>query len=100
MNVSLIQFNVIFSHSFLIENAASVYGEQKRLEPMPAERKAKWRKEIDWLLSVTDYVVEMVPTQQKSKDGSQMEVTLSLSLLDEDPLISHDVMRKCINRSP
>ncbi|QCE08966.1 hypothetical protein DEO72_LG10g185 [Vigna unguiculata] len=54
--------------------AASIYGEQKRLEPMPAERKAKWKKEIDWLLSVTDYVVEMVPSQQKSKDGSSMEI--------------------------
>ncbi|KAI9109549.1 hypothetical protein K1719_019603 [Acacia pycnantha] len=54
--------------------AASIFGEQRRLEPMPAERKARWRKEIDWLLSVTDYVVEMVPSQQKSKDGSSMEV--------------------------
>ncbi|XP_020207727.1 rop guanine nucleotide exchange factor 12 [Cajanus cajan] len=54
--------------------AASIYGEQKRLEPMPAERKAKWKKEIDWLLSVTDYVVEMVPSQQKSKDGTNMEI--------------------------
>ena len=25
--------------------AASVFGEQRRLEPMPAERKARWRKE-------------------------------------------------------
>ncbi|KOM44515.1 hypothetical protein LR48_Vigan05g212000 [Vigna angularis] len=56
--------------------AASIYGEQKRLEPMPAERKAKWKKEIDWLLSVTDYVVEMVPSQQKSKDGTNMEECL------------------------
>ncbi|CAJ2656131.1 unnamed protein product [Trifolium pratense] len=54
--------------------AASVFGEQRRLEPMPPERKARWRKEIDWLLSVTDYVVEMVPTQQKGKDGSSMEI--------------------------
>ena len=54
--------------------AASIFGEQKRLEPMPAERKARWRKEIDLLLSVTDYIVEMVPSQQKSKDGSQMEI--------------------------
>ncbi|KAK7271919.1 hypothetical protein RJT34_28193 [Clitoria ternatea] len=54
--------------------AASIFGEQRRLEPMPAERKAKWRKEIDWLLSVTDYVVEMVPSQQKGKDGTQMEI--------------------------
>lgn len=44
---------------------------------MPVERKGKWRKEIDLLLSVTDYVVEMVPSQQKNKDGTQMEVNNS-----------------------
>ncbi|XP_027344561.1 rop guanine nucleotide exchange factor 12-like isoform X2 [Abrus precatorius] len=54
--------------------AAAVFGEQKRLEPMQPERKARWRKEIDWLLSVTDYIVEMVPVQQKNKDGSTMEI--------------------------
>ncbi|XP_057432725.1 rop guanine nucleotide exchange factor 12-like [Lotus japonicus] len=54
--------------------AAAVFCEQKCLEPMLPERKARWRKEIDWLLSVTDYVVEMVHTQQKSKDGSSMEI--------------------------
>lgn len=48
---------------------------------MPAERKAKWRKEIECLLSVTDHIVEFVPSQQKNKDGIYMEViTLSLSL--------------------
>lgn len=61
---------------FFFENAASVFGEQKRLEPMPADRKAKWRREIDWLLSVTDHVVEFVPSKQISKDGTSMEVTL------------------------
>ncbi|RWW78387.1 hypothetical protein BHE74_00013393, partial [Ensete ventricosum] len=55
---------------------ASVFSEQRRLEPMPAERKARWRKEIDWLLSVTDHIVELVPSQQTSKDGSNMEVIL------------------------
>lgn len=50
---------------------------------MSVERKARWRKEIDLLLSVTDYVVEFVPSQQKSKDGTNMDVTtlFSLSLL-------------------
>ncbi|KAK2971179.1 hypothetical protein RJ640_008603 [Escallonia rubra] len=37
--------------------AASVFGEQWRLEPMSAERKARWRREIDWLLSVTDHII-------------------------------------------
>ncbi|XP_077228931.1 rho guanine nucleotide exchange factor 8-like [Tasmannia lanceolata] len=57
--------------------AASVFGEQWRLEPMSAERKARWRKEIDWLLSVTDHIVEFVPSQQKSKDGTNMEIMVT-----------------------
>ncbi|KAH7865361.1 hypothetical protein Vadar_005644 [Vaccinium darrowii] len=54
--------------------SASIFGEQKRLEPMAPDRKAKWRREIDWLLSVTDQIVEMVPSKQKSKDGTNMEI--------------------------
>ncbi|KAI7985436.1 Rop guanine nucleotide exchange factor 12 [Camellia lanceoleosa] len=54
--------------------AASVFGEQRRLEPMAPERKARWRKEIDWLLSVTDHIVEFVPSKQKNKDGTHMEI--------------------------
>ncbi|XP_006646196.1 rop guanine nucleotide exchange factor 9 [Oryza brachyantha] len=54
--------------------AASVFGEQRRLEPMGADRRARWNKEIDWLLSVTDHIVEFVPTQQASTDGTSMEV--------------------------
>jgi len=42
---------------------------------MPPERKARWRKEVDWLLSVTDYIVELVPSQQQAPDGSFFEVT-------------------------
>ncbi|KAK7314458.1 hypothetical protein VNO77_32982 [Canavalia gladiata] len=54
--------------------AASVFGEQSKLEPMSSERKARWRKEIEWLLSVSDHIVEFVPSQQISKDGSSMEI--------------------------
>ncbi|EEF48239.1 conserved hypothetical protein [Ricinus communis] len=53
--------------------AASVFGEQKRLEPMSPETKIRWRKEIDWLLSVTDHIVEFVPSQQ-SNNGINMEI--------------------------
>ena len=42
---------------------------------MAPETKARWRKEVDWLLSVTDYIVELVPSQQQMPDGSMMEVT-------------------------
>ncbi|CAA0837262.1 Rho guanine nucleotide exchange factor 8 [Striga hermonthica] len=54
--------------------AASAFGEQKRLEPMAPDTKARWKKEIDWLLSVTDYIVEFAPTKQTSKDGVSMEI--------------------------
>ncbi|KAM5579053.1 rop guanine nucleotide exchange factor 12 [Rosa sericea] len=62
--------------------AASVFGEQTRLEPMSADRKARWRKEIDWLLSVTDYIVEFVASQQKNKDGSNMEIMVTRQRTD------------------
>ncbi|MQL91724.1 hypothetical protein Taro_024352 [Colocasia esculenta] len=57
--------------------AASVFGEQWRLEPMSAERKARWRREIDWLLSVTDHIVEFVPSQQTTKDGTCLEIMVT-----------------------
>ncbi|XP_074562032.1 rho guanine nucleotide exchange factor 8-like [Curcuma longa] len=57
--------------------AASVFSEQTRLEPMPDERKARWRREIDWLLSVTDHIVEFVPSRQTSKDGVTIEIMMT-----------------------
>ncbi|XP_042492433.1 rho guanine nucleotide exchange factor 8-like isoform X2 [Macadamia integrifolia] len=58
------------------KHSASVFGEQRRLEPMASERKGRWRKEIDWLLSVTDHIVEFVPSQQETKDGT-MEIMVT-----------------------
>ncbi|THU44748.1 hypothetical protein C4D60_Mb02t10620 [Musa balbisiana] len=57
--------------------AASVFGEQWRLEPMSEERKARWRKEVEWLLSVSDHIVEFVPSQQVSGDGKSMEIMIT-----------------------
>ncbi|KAI3763325.1 hypothetical protein L1987_53779 [Smallanthus sonchifolius] len=56
--------------------AASVFGEISRLEPMPAESKPRWRKEIDWLLSVTDHIVEFVPSKQNT-NGVTMEIMIT-----------------------
>ncbi|KAA8540405.1 hypothetical protein F0562_024676 [Nyssa sinensis] len=59
--------------------AASVFGEQKRLEPMSVDRKARWKKEIDWLLSVSDHIVELDNFKNQdefyygSKDGDESE---------------------------
>ncbi|KAI3711622.1 hypothetical protein L1987_70161 [Smallanthus sonchifolius] len=57
--------------------AASAFGEQHKLAPMAEDRKKRWRREVGWLLSVTDYIVEFVPSQQTSKDGSNMEVMMT-----------------------
>ncbi|KAJ9183947.1 hypothetical protein P3X46_007741 [Hevea brasiliensis] len=74
--------------------AASVFGEQKRLEPMNPERKTRWRREIDWLLSVTDHIVEFVPSQQ-SKDGINMEIMVTRQR--SDLLMNIPALRKLDN---
>ncbi|KAE8658150.1 Rop guanine nucleotide exchange factor 9 [Hibiscus syriacus] len=62
--------------------AASIFGEKGKLEPLALERKARWRKEMDWILSVTDHIVEFVPSKQTSKDGTNMEVMVTRQRAD------------------
>ncbi|CAD6271235.1 unnamed protein product [Miscanthus lutarioriparius] len=57
--------------------AASVFGEQRRLQPMAADQKSRWKKEIDWLLSVADHIVEFVPSQQVAENGTCMEIMIT-----------------------
>ncbi|KAK4752273.1 hypothetical protein SAY87_021071 [Trapa incisa] len=54
--------------------AVSVFGELWKLEPLPEERKRKWRREMDWLLSPTNYMVELVPTKQCGPNGCMLEI--------------------------
>ncbi|KAI8530881.1 hypothetical protein RHMOL_Rhmol11G0094300 [Rhododendron molle] len=53
--------------------AASIFGELWKLEPLPEDRKSKWRREMDWLLSPTNYMVELVPATQHGANGRTME---------------------------
>ncbi|WOH03561.1 hypothetical protein DCAR_0622960 [Daucus carota subsp. sativus] len=71
--------------------AASIFGEIARLEPMQPERKARWRKEMDWYLSVTDHIVEFVPTQQNN-NGVNMEVMTTRQR--SDLLVNVPALRK------
>ncbi|CAI9758984.1 unnamed protein product [Fraxinus pennsylvanica] len=57
--------------------ASSAFGEQSKLEPMSPEKKARWKKEVEWLLSITDHILEFVASQQKSKDGTSMEIMVT-----------------------
>lgn len=72
--------------------AASVFGEQRKLEPMAPDRKTRWKKEVDWLLAVTDYIVEFVPSQQVSKDGKNMEIMVTQQR--KDLLMNIPALRK------
>lgn len=59
---------------------------------MSAMRKERWKKEIEWLVSITDYIVEFVPSQQKTKDGSEMEIMVTQQR--RDLLLSIPALRK------
>lgn len=70
------------SSALAISNAitnlsASVFGELWRLEPLAHERKVRWRREMGWLLSVSDHIVEFVPSLQALPDGSTTEVMVT-----------------------
>ncbi|KAL0310387.1 UNVERIFIED_CONTAM: Rop guanine nucleotide exchange factor 14 [Sesamum calycinum] len=54
--------------------AASVFGELWKLEPLPEERKIKWKREMDWLLSPTNHMVELVPAKQNGTNGRTLEI--------------------------
>ena len=54
--------------------AAAVFGEQRKLEPMAPDRKGRWKKEVGWLLSVADHIVEFVAKKQVLDNGVEMEV--------------------------
>ncbi|KAL3686593.1 hypothetical protein R1sor_009167 [Riccia sorocarpa] len=56
--------------------SASVFGELWRLEPLAPERRTMWRREMEWLLCVSDHVVELVPSWQTFPDGSSLEVSV------------------------
>lgn len=58
------------------KNVASVFGQLWRLEPVAVDKKEMWRREMDWILSVTDHIVELIPSWQTLPDGSKLEVCI------------------------
>ncbi|KAM0922755.1 hypothetical protein ACQ4PT_005938 [Festuca glaucescens] len=55
---------------------ASIFGQLWRLEPLAPEKKDMWRREMQWLLCVSDHIVELVPTWQSFPDGARLEEIL------------------------
>ena len=71
----------------LFERVATVFGQLWRLEPLPSEKKEMWQREVEWLVSVSDYIVELMPSWQTFPDGSKLEVKLDwflISMLKSD----------------
>lgn len=56
---------------------ASVFGELWRLEPLALQKKVMWQREMEWLLSVSDSIVELVPSVQQFPGGGTYEVMVS-----------------------
>ncbi|XP_047983026.1 rop guanine nucleotide exchange factor 3-like [Salvia hispanica] len=56
---------------------ASVFGQQQRLEPLHHEKRMMWKREMNCLLSVCDYILEFRPSLQTLKDGTTLEVMAS-----------------------
>ncbi|XP_052175046.1 rop guanine nucleotide exchange factor 7-like [Diospyros lotus] len=56
---------------------ATLFGQLWRLEPLPPEKKSMWRREMEWLLCVSDHIVELIPSWQTFPDGSKLEVMTS-----------------------
>ena len=51
-----------------------MFGQNLRLEPLKPEKKSMWKREMDCLLSVCDYIVEFIPKSQNLQDGTVLEV--------------------------
>ncbi|CAB4269998.1 unnamed protein product [Prunus armeniaca] len=50
---------------------ATVFGQNLRLEPLNPEKKAMWKREMNCLLSVCDYMVELIPYPKICKMGQK-----------------------------
>jgi hypothetical protein len=53
---------------------ATIFGQLWRLEPLSSEKKEMWRREMEWILSVSDHIVELTPSTQTYPDGNKFEV--------------------------
>ncbi|KAK4804438.1 hypothetical protein SAY86_004255 [Trapa natans] len=57
--------------------SATVFGEVWKLEPLPQKKKSIWQREMEWLLCVSDLIIELVPLKQESPGGGTLEVMVT-----------------------
>ena len=54
-----------------------MFGELWKLEPLAPQKKAIWHREMDWLLCVSDSIVELTPSLQEFPGGGTFEVMVT-----------------------
>ncbi|KAF5747210.1 hypothetical protein HS088_TW06G01391 [Tripterygium wilfordii] len=57
--------------------SASVFGELWKLEPLAPQKKSMWYREMEWLLCVSDSIVELNPSLQEFPGGGTFEVMVT-----------------------
>ncbi|KAL5665036.1 hypothetical protein ACJX0J_025144, partial [Zea mays] len=57
-----------------VPSALALSNAVTNLAPMAPDTKERWKREVGWLLSVTDHIVEFVPTRHTSENGITMEI--------------------------
>lgn len=70
---------VLFSMSMLMYFplcAATIFGQNQKLEPLSPEKKSMWKREMNCLLAVCDYMVEFFPSLQTLPNGTSVEVKI------------------------
>lgn len=72
-SLSCLQYECL-SNLIPVEITATVFGELWRLEPLAPQKKAMWCREMEWLLCVSDSIVELVPSIQQFPGGGTYEV--------------------------
>lgn len=80
-NYEVVHVSIHSSRSVSLNFAATIFGQLWRLEPLPVEKKSMWRREMEWLLCVSDHIVELIPTWQTFPDGTKLEVVQIMVLL-------------------
>lgn len=58
----------------MVQHEATIFGQLWRLEPLPSEKKSMWKREMEWLICVSDHIVELIPSWQTFPDGKKLEV--------------------------
>ncbi|KAJ9553889.1 hypothetical protein OSB04_017934 [Centaurea solstitialis] len=62
---------------FFDRKKSTVFGDLWKLEPLSPESKSMWIKEMEWVLSVSDSIVELTPSFQEFPNGGTFEVMVT-----------------------